>query len=260
MIFSSSNKDLSEYFPFLVDLCSYFKTNIWTYEVSSSLKENKEIHMTIYEFIFSQCIKYEKIPSNFILIGYLKGCLKSLLITIKCSTIKALIMISPCNFIRVKLSENVFNSNCPIFLIHGKKNKISDYKMTLNLASKLRNTFEWYPKNADHSNILTDYRCKLLMKIKMFLKKLETELLNNLPICTTYHSENITDFGFIIKSNNLYSKSWKYSNIKFDDDIISKKANKGFENKNKVILNYLDSDSEYLKIKEFPFEKDKNAK
>ena len=230
-------------------MSSYFKNHVWTYEFSSGTKENKEHLLKLYQFIFS---KLEK--ANIILIGYLSGCLKCLNLATKFIQIRALILISPKGLNKIKSTHNLISLACPIFIVHGKCDRSSDYKSSIEFGRQINNLFEWYPRSADHSNILQKYRSKLYIKIKIFFKNTESTYFNNL---VTSHTDNGTETFSIVKSNIIHSNPCKIIHIKFEDDLISKNTNQGFLIHNKkYILN--NTETEYFRLDDCPFDKKSN--
>ncbi len=111
----------------------------------------------------------------------------------KTSLIRAIILISPiassfkffekdCNsnnnniglekfdvFCNIKKIQEV---NCPVFIIHGKKDDIIPVSQSEEMLKYVKIHYEWFPKNGDHINILTKYRMKFITKCKIFLNNL----------------------------------------------------------------------------------------
>jgi fermentation-respiration switch protein FrsA (DUF1100 family) len=92
----------------------------------------------------------------------------------KYSEIRGLILLSP--IISKEFILDIYNSlpeaKCPVLLIHGQQDEVTPYKMSLDLVSKMRYAFEWFPSKGTHINLTTRYRTKLLGKLKFFLEHL----------------------------------------------------------------------------------------
>ena len=75
--------------------------------------------------------------------------------------------------------NSIFNSvnkeKVPVFLIHGKKDMIVRYFLTIGLGQRFDYKKEWYPKNGNHFDILYELREKLFIKIHKFLNNLNNE-------------------------------------------------------------------------------------
>jgi hypothetical protein len=154
-------------------------------------------------------------------LGISKGCENAIEIPKSDSKIKALILISPVfntnlnNIIKLTSKfENLFYLKCPTFLIHGKRDKVVKYIDTINLGKNIKNLFEWYPKKADHHNLISMYRSKLYSKLKIFLGQVENNKFTN-----SSSAEDETNCFSFKKFSQLKSSS-KNVYIKFEDNFI----------------------------------------
>ena len=183
--------------PFLIDLSSYLKINILTYEYPKNYNPGNKEKILI-ESTFS-VVSYAYGCSdinNIILCGYSIGVYlnyKVIEILIKSkffiAKLKKVINISPlwclepaitkkmlhvrkyANFV-TNLQENTNKIlQVSTFVTHGVKDKEIGYMLSMNICSKINFVYEWYPKEGDHYNIFfsSTYRRKLLTRLKTFL-------------------------------------------------------------------------------------------
>ena len=194
ILFSQSEStNLSSILPFLISFSTTFKINIITYEYSS-LKNEEKICYDL-KILYVYLVKLNSI-SEIILMGVSVGTIANFSIfasnIFKREKIKGLIVISPSwvyhqKDLKHKNSPNeiknrfnsIFNSvnkeKVPVFLIHGKKDMIVRYFLTIGLGQRFDYKKEWYPKNGNHFDILYELREKLFIKIHKFLNNLNNE-------------------------------------------------------------------------------------
>ena len=72
-------------------------------------------------------------------------------------------------FCNIKKIQEV---KCPVLLIHGRKDEIIPFSQSEEMKNYIKIKHEWFPKNGDHSNILTKYRTKFYLKCNLFLDNL----------------------------------------------------------------------------------------
>ena len=186
-----SLSNLGSIFPFLLDLANHLKINILTYEYTNNQDEGQ--CYTDINVLYCYLSKLSTI-TDIILMGLSIGNIINMNIIIskiikKLDKIKSFIMISPTwkfNYVErrikykngasdnYKKSLNIFFSTVnskkiKIFLIHGKQDFYVKYFLTLSLSQRIEYLSEWYPNNGSHFDILTEYRAKLLNKIKVYL-------------------------------------------------------------------------------------------
>jgi hypothetical protein len=183
--------------PFLVDLSSFLKINIITYEYNN--KDKQEYNYLDINILYNYLHKIEFIKS-IILIGLSIGnkinmsiMLSKMNINSK-SKLKAFIFISPTwvydlshlkqikNLSSIKgdvgeFIEAVNSLKIPIFIAHGKQDTTVKYFLSVPFLQKINNKFEWLPKNGTHYDIINEHRTKLLIKLKEFF--LNNNLLNS---------------------------------------------------------------------------------
>jgi len=68
---------------------------------------------------------------------------------------------------------------CPVLIIHGMKDQVIPHKYSYQMAKRLKNPYEWYPRKADHHNLINNYRNKLFLKLLMFIDNVFFKSLNN---------------------------------------------------------------------------------
>jgi hypothetical protein len=240
--------------PILVDLSSYLKLNIITYEypktntshgINKKEQEMIESTLTIISFIYASP-EYD----SFILMGYSIGVYlnykiietlvnKSQKFT---SKLKNVINISPMWCFDSTYAKKIFHSrkyssfisnlikntntklSISTFVSHGVKDNKIGYMITMNICSRLNFIYEWYPKEGDHYNTLLKdtYKRKLFKRLKQFLS-----------------FENIN------------------TGNEFDNSIISRITNEGIKVNINKDLN-LSSGNFFFEEKEEKEEKDKN--
>ena len=183
--------------PFLVDLSSFLKINIITYEYNN--KDKQEFNYLDINILYNYLHKIEFIK-NIILTGLSIGnkinmsiMLSKMNINSK-SKLKAFIFISPTwvydlshlkqikNLSSIKgdvgeFIEAVNSLKIPIFIAHGKQDTTVKYFLSVPFLQKINNKFEWLPKNGTHYDIINEHRTKLLIKLKEFF--LNNNLLNS---------------------------------------------------------------------------------
>jgi hypothetical protein len=69
----------------------------------------------------------------------------------------------PCSFL-------IMYVKCPLFIVHGIKDQVIPYKYSLQMAKRLKNVYQWYPRKADHHNLIINYRSKLFAKLLLFIE------------------------------------------------------------------------------------------
>ena len=280
ILFSQSEAtNLSSILPFLVNFSTTFKINILTYEYNTLKKEDKICYDLKTLFVYLSKLNYIQ---EIILIGVSVGTIANFSIfssdVFKKEKIKGIIVISPSWVYNQKNLKNknspneiknhfnsIFNlinkEKIPVFLIHGKKDIIVRYFLSLSFGQRFNYKKEWYPKNGDHFNILNELREKLYIKIKKFLDNLgnenffevkhkneivETNLEENKLIFNEMYNSNISgNFGMKINNNDNNNENSNSDNtIQKDDDFNNE--NKCFEN---IIINNVNNNIENLSNK-----------
>ena len=227
-----SLSNLGSIFPFLLDLANHLKINILTYEYTNNQDEAQ--CYTDINVLYCYLSKLSTI-TDIILMGLSIGNIINMNIIIskiikKLDKIKSFIMISPTwkyNYVErsikhkngssdnLKKSLNIFFSTVnsqkiKIFLIHGKQDFYVKYFLTLSLSQRLEYLSEWYPNNGSHFDILTEYRTKLLNKIKVYLY-------NNYSLSSLKRQNKINDKKIkieeFIENNNEENNSNKNLDI-----------------------------------------------
>ena len=184
--------------PFLVDLSTYFRCNILTFEYPKIKNKNKaetetlQCILSIITYIYS----LQNI-TNIVLIGYSLGVylnykIIELLMKKKKNfnhRVSAIINISPLwsynstsskkifhnkqGYIFIKNIQKITNQdyNIRTFVVHGQLDHKLGYILSMNICSKFTFVYEWYPKEGDHYNIIYGniFRTKLLRRLKDFL-------------------------------------------------------------------------------------------
>ncbi len=187
--------------PILVDLSSYLKLNIITYEypktnpnqgITKKEKDMFECALTVTSYIYASP-KYE----SFVLMGYSIGVyLNYKIIEVLVnktkkfvSKLKNVINISPMWCFDSSYTKKIFhnrkyssfisnlikNTNLKLsistFVSHGVKDNKIGYMISMTICSRLNFVYEWYPKEGDHYNTLLKdiYKRKLFKRLKKFL-------------------------------------------------------------------------------------------
>ena len=190
------NTNIPSILPFLIDLSSYLKCNIISYEYIKQI--NKKINANESK---DESVKKEKIvlaylnslPNikeiDFICFSFgvyiniiaLKDLRKSKII----KKINSITVISPIwykmiesnkrNFMNTLLNSEMFqnyiNLKNPNLIIHGKEDKFFKYMLSMSISKRLENVSEWYPNHGSHFNIIENikYRRKAMNKIKKMI-------------------------------------------------------------------------------------------
>ena len=187
------NTNIASILPFLIDLSSYLKCNIISYEYIKQI--NKKININEQ--------KDESVKSEKIVLAYLNNLpnvkeidficfsfgvyvniitLKDLKTSNIIKKINSITIISPIwykmiesnkrNFMNSLLNSEMFknylNIKIPNLIIHGKEDKYFKYMLSMSLSKRLENVGEWYPNHGTHFNIIENikYRRKSMNKIK----------------------------------------------------------------------------------------------
>ena len=191
LIFSPNfSSNFASFLPFLIDLSNYLRINIITYQYNNHEKESMN-YLDI-NLVYNYLNKLEYVRS-IILLGLSIGNKINMNIVLSKTNLypktklKAMILISPtwvynlANLKNLKNSTSIKNENekffkninlynIPVFIIHGKKDSIVKYFLSMSFMQQIKKKLEWYPKNGTHINIINAHRTKLLMKTKQFLK------------------------------------------------------------------------------------------
>ena len=215
----------------------YFKCNIIIYDYhgygkSEGKPSESKIYLdieTVVEFIILKNIFPNK--KEFIFMGHSLGSAPTvhLATTSFSKYIRAIILLSPIAS-SIKLfadcSDNtglekidvfcnlkkITEVNCPIFLIHGKKDEIIPFSQSEEMAKYIKIKHEWYPKNGDHGNILTKYRSKFFTKCKIFIENLiyfenKNTLMKNSVVLKTYASfDDLNRLSINLENHNPFMK------------------------------------------------------
>ena len=224
--------------PFLVDLSTYFKCNILTFEYPK-IKDKTKSETETLQCVLSIITYIYSLPyiTNIILIGYSVGVylnykIVELLMKKKKNfnhRICAFINISPLWSYNSIVSKKIFHnkkgytfikniqaitnqdSNIRTFVVHGQLDHKLGYILSMNICSKFTFVYEWYPKEGDHYNTIygNKYRTKLLRRLKDFL----------------YFKNDFLDLSIFESSRNLdeYEKN-------DNNELISQKKSKQFSN------------------------------
>ena len=202
LIFSQNFKtNFASILPFLIDLSNYMRLNIITYQYNN--KEKESMNYLDINLVYNYLNKLEYVRS-IILMGLSIGNKINMNIVLSKANLypktklKAMILISPTWVYDLANLKNMKNStpiksenekffkninlyNIPVFIIHGKKDSIVKYFLSMSFMQQIKKKLEWYPKNGTHIDIINVHRTKLLMKTKQFLlendllKKVETD-------------------------------------------------------------------------------------
>lgn len=236
--------------PFLFDLSTQLKINIICYDYSGfgksigkpSENEIKNDIISVIDFANNFLISSNEkiilfgnslgsVPTLHVPFYYLnKNIFHRIVAIILLSPVGINLPLSPFSDSRETQKNDIVNCiNCPVFLIHGKKDNLISHVNSINLGIKIKNKLEWYPKSGDH-NIIVKYRAKFYNKLKFFLGSVNT-----------FYTNNMNSTCKEIKLNT----SCKNFSIKFEDNFIMNqstfKNNSGEQiglvSKNKLIGN-----------------------
>ena len=257
--------------PFLIDLSSYLRVNILTYEYPKNYNNvNKEkILIQCTYSIISYAYGCSDI-NNIILCGqcigvYLNYKVVEILIKSKLfiAKLKKIINISPMwcfepaitkKMLHVRKYSNFVNNlqentnkilKISTFVTHGVKDKLIGYMLSMNICSKINLVYEWYPKEGDHYNIFFSnfYRRKLLSRLKTFLSFDEMDGLDLIKKTNTTINSISSAGTFNIKNDNENPN--EISGVEFEEP-----------RKNKLNTVY----NKYRKGSGFSFRSNKNDK
>ena len=243
ILFSQSSlSNLGKILPTLIDLSSFLKINIITYEYNDSKNEKQVNYDVKVLFCFLNKLNY---INNIILMGIDVGTIANLSI-ISCNIfktykIKSIIIISPCWIFDLSNSKSIGKTNkmkqsmdklfitlrdkgIRTFLIHGKNDNVVRYLISLSLAKRMYNVIEWYPKEGTHYNLINNTRNEFLILVKKFIS-------GNVEIQNKKLKRNTINF-FKNKENQLNNSENKYLNL--SDTEINTNLNIMNENKKNI--------------------------
>ena len=213
IIFSNGeSSNMCGIMPILIDLSSYLRLNIITYEYPKTnpgqgiFKKETDMYecaLTVTSYVYASP-EYK----SFILMGYSTGVylnykIIELLINKSkkfVSKLKNIINISPMwcfdptyakkifhnrkysNFVSTLIKNTNLKLKVSSFISHGVKDNKIGYMISMNISSRLNFIYEWYPKEGDHYNILLSdiYRRKLFSRLQKFLSVEDFEFGNEL--------------------------------------------------------------------------------
>ena len=218
ILFSQSQKsNFGTILPFLLDLSSFFKTSIITYEYSNCSNETKVIEdcQLVYDYLSA----LDSI-NTISMIGISVGSFANFSALNRTNQkVMDIVAISPTwvfSPTSLKTSSNESNQNkkkinetfeiinqleIPVFIIHGKEDKYVKYLLSLSLTRRIKKIMEWYPKKGKHLNIITTYRSKLYSKMMNFYLGFYGK--NSIKGKNFSYLSNDTSFNKFSHNNNL---------------------------------------------------------
>ena len=245
--------------PFLIDLSSYLKINIITYEYNN--KDKQDYNYLDINILYNYLHKIEFIK-NIILIGLSIGnkinmstILSKMNINSK-SKLKAFIFISPTwvyDLTHLKQIKNlslikgdvgefidaVNNLKIPIFIAHGKQDTTVRYFLSVPFLQKINYKFEWLPKNGTHYDIINEHRTKLLIKLKQFF--LNNNLLNSNSEKTHFDTFSKINEDEITNNKGMVERTTAF----FTKDNLNKNDKNKNDDQNIINLNINDEGDDY---------------
>lgn len=222
ILFSQSQKsNFGTILPFLLDLSSFFKTSIITYEYSNCSNETKVIEdcQLVYDYLSA----LDSI-NTISMIGISVGSFANFSALNRTNQkVMDIVAVSPTwvfSPTSLKTSSNESNQNkkkinetfeiinqleIPVFIIHGKEDKYVKYLLSLSLTRRIKKIMEWYPKKGKHLNIITTYRSKLYSKMMNFYLGFYGK--NSIKGKNFSYLSNDTSFNKFSHNNNLSTLS-----------------------------------------------------
>ncbi len=230
------SKDLDKLFPYLIDMASFLKCCIISYDYSDydnkhTIEDNLSNDL---ETVINFASDFFKIRLNDMFL--LSSSLGSIPVFSICARerfkkIRGIIAVSPISYgaciynVNISSSSKIELSNSkdgvysnaayaekifiPTLLIHGMRDRIIPYDQSVKLNKLLGNSTLWTPINGSHDNIFSEYRTKFYIRLKRFINeqmKLDTKL-------NTFKSNNSTN-----KRNNTTNKNNNNYNKKNNND------------------------------------------
>lgn len=193
------NTNLVSIFPFLVDLSSFLKLNVVSYEYIKDVKkriviqEHKELSIKSEKIVlayFSSLPHIKEIDiicfsfGTYVNLITLKDYRKTIII----KKITSITNISPLwyknsesnkrNFMNSVLNAEMFKNyislKIPNLLIHGKEDKYFKFMLSMAISKRLNYVIEWYPSHGTHFGLLEKikYKRKITKKIKELIYSL----------------------------------------------------------------------------------------
>lgn len=234
----------------LYDLSTTLKCNILCYDYSgyghsTGSPSESEVYNDIEEvgYFIKEVLDID--PSELILLGHSLGSAPTVHLATKKNFqgIAGVVLVAPLasgmsmflkgNEAFTQTKSDVFDNkkkmldiDCPIFLIHGKRDNIIPYSHSIELSKYIKNLYKWFPSRASHNNILSKQRLKFYKKFKFFIDYLTRFHPNNL----ISHKVNVTDvliqpdrqlyYINVHSSTNLRHREENYMSSPNDNNII----------------------------------------
>jgi hypothetical protein len=127
--------------------------------------------------------------------------------------------------------RKVIDISCPIFLVHGQKDEVIPIEQSIEMAKFIKNSYEWHPRNGDHSNIFSKYRTKFFQKCKFFFDYLSyynnKQLMTSNSNCSTLNNYPNEKFYREVMNNReiQVEESWYGQNNKLVESFNFKNSN-----------------------------------
>ncbi len=207
IIFSHGNAcDLGMTLPLMIDFCQMYECDVYAYDYSgygcSTGKPSEEEISNNLSLVIDFLKETKEIDTNIILYGnslgsspvidYVNRTSKGIIGIILLSPIASGLKIAFNGMSKSYKEYDVFNNDqkvndisTPVYIIHGKLDKLIKIADIQEMAKSLKSRIEWYPDNGNHNNIISKYRYEYYQKTKSFIDQLEFEeksslVMNNL--------------------------------------------------------------------------------
>lgn len=206
MIYSHDEcNDLGSIYSHLIDLSMQLKVDILAYDYSgygrsSTKSPSKDSLMKDIELVLNLAFKELNIKKEqLIFYGVEIGIVPSVLICCKVAYKHVYGMVLVSLLLINELVNGMFNCvNCPVYIIHGKKNQ--NYEPIKSVCEQFKNKQSWFPNLMSTEEITTQKRAKLYIKMKSFIKQIN-EMIS---------SSNVNE--------SLWSEFRLSTNLPFDDE------------------------------------------
>lgn len=101
---------------------------------------------------------------------------------------------------------------CPVFLIHGVKDKINPLREVQRMSKSFKKIYTWFPKKGDHENIFLRYRMEFMIQMKVYINSIISPIKGN-QLFSNMKLNFEEDLIFMNDNNETLFQSLKTSDL-----------------------------------------------
>jgi hypothetical protein len=110
--------------------------------------------------------------------------------------------------------SKVSEINCPVFIIHGMLDDVIPHTQSIEMVTKIKYVYDWFPNHGTHNNILYKYRAKFYSKVSSYLEYLSHK-------DTTKSKDDVMDFDEQEKFKISINTHRKDKKINYEENYMS---------------------------------------